>query len=838
MCGLFIGAPMDRQIVYPGQILPETTLLQMTKDAMIGSAKLAAAVLGTSTIANGFAVTPTGPASLQVVVAPGEMYALTNIDSLAFSTLPADTTHSILKQGILLDGVTLSCPAPTTTGQSINYLVQVTYQDQDSTPVLLPYYNSANPAMPYSGMGNNGLTQNTSRKGVAVVQIKAGASAATGSQSTPAPDAGYIGLYVVTVAFGQATITSASIAQYASAPLLPSGLLQSVQSGNVSFALDTGSTNAYVCAFSPIIGSRYEGQVLRFKVKNTNTAASTFNDGLGAVPIVGGAHTPLLGGELFATGDAWVQWNSSIGSGSYILLFCTGAPEQIVPGTQANHAATVAQVGAATIGYGWDTGAANAYAVTYSPPVTAVVDGLALRFKAANANTGPSTFNPNGLGARPLVGTGHTSLQGGEIVPSSEVWVQYNSTFGTGAWILLESTGGAVQVVTATQSQQAINLTQAQTSFAPISGSSSTPFSVGSASTASQAVPLSQAQTTFAAIAGSSSQTFSVATAASGSQAVNLTQANSAFAPITGNASQTFNVATASSGNQAVNLTQANGAYAPIAGNSANTFNVATAVTASQATPLAQVQTLVTGAPTLQGAFKNLHLNALGTGSSVFVTADEIVLENPSSQYVTLRGVSITGNSATGLDTGSPAPSTWYSVWLIYNGTTRFVLFSLSATSPTMPGGYTFKARIGWIRTDSTGNAYPLGFIQAGRSVKYIIASGSNLTGFPQMASGVSGSISTPTYTSVAAASFFPPTAGIVEIIAGVVGSNGVVLVAPGSAYGTLTSTTNIPTTYSAGTSGTYSTTVSRFVLDTPNIFWASSLAGNTLNAIGWEDNL
>ena len=140
---------MDRQIVYPGQILPETSLLQMAKDAMIGSAKLAAAMLGTSTIANGFAVTPTGPASLQVVVAPGEIYAMANIDSLAFSTLPADTTHSILKQGILLDGVTLSCPAPTTTGQSINYLVQVTYQDQDSTPVLLPYYNSANPALPY-----------------------------------------------------------------------------------------------------------------------------------------------------------------------------------------------------------------------------------------------------------------------------------------------------------------------------------------------------------------------------------------------------------------------------------------------------------------------------------------------------------------------------------------------------------------------------------------------------------------------------------------------------------------------------------------------------------------
>ncbi|UZJ58543.1 hypothetical protein OKW98_18370 [Pseudomonas sp. KU26590] len=213
---------MDRQIVYPGQILPETSLLQMTKDSMIGMAKLASALLGTSTYASGFAVTPTGPASLQVVYAPGEIYSLSSIDSLAFSTLPADTTHSILKQGILLDGGTLSCPAPGTSGQSINYLVQATYQDSDAVPVLLPYYNSANPAMPYSGLGNNGLTQNTVRKGIAVVNVKAGASAATSSQTTPAPDAGYVGLYVVTVAFGQTTITTSSIAVAAGAPIINS----------------------------------------------------------------------------------------------------------------------------------------------------------------------------------------------------------------------------------------------------------------------------------------------------------------------------------------------------------------------------------------------------------------------------------------------------------------------------------------------------------------------------------------------------------------------------------------------------------------------------------------
>lgn len=337
---------MDRQIVYPGQILPETSLLQMTKDAMIGSAKLAAAVLGTSTIANGFAVTPTGPASLQVVCAPGEIYSLTAIDALAFSSLPADTTHSIMKQGILLDSVTLSCAAPGTTGQSINYLVQATYQDTDSTPVLLPYYNSANPALPYSGMGNNGLTQNTIRKGSAVVAVKAGASAATGSQVTPAPDAGYVGLFVVTVAFGQTTITAGSITQYSGAPLLPAGLVQAVQSGKLTSATDIGTANAYSANFTPAITTLNEGLTVCIKAANANTGASTFTPAPGVIstaPVVGAANAALQGGEIVANGDVWLQWNTSVGGGSWVILDSTGGALQISPATKSQHAVQLSQ---------------------------------------------------------------------------------------------------------------------------------------------------------------------------------------------------------------------------------------------------------------------------------------------------------------------------------------------------------------------------------------------------------------------------------------------------------------------------------------------------------------
>ncbi|EZI23787.1 hypothetical protein [Pseudomonas extremaustralis] len=394
---------MDRQIVYPGQILPETALLQMAKDAMIGSAKLAAAMLGTSTIANGFAVTPTGPASLQIVVAPGEIYAMANIDSLAFSTLPADTTHSILKQGIMLDGVTLSCPAPTTTGQSINYLVQVTYQDQDSTPVLLPYYNSANPALPYSGMGNNGLTQNTSRKGVAIVQVKAGASAATGSQVTPAPDSGYVGLFVATVAYGQTTITSGNITQYAGAPLLPSGVLQSIQGGNTTYALDTGAVNACAATFFPAITALVDGLTLRFKAANSNNGATTFSpNGISAAPIVGGNHAALQGGEIAATGDVWVQWNSSIGGGSWVLVESSGGGLQVASGTKSQHAISAGQAQAQSVTAFTTAGVSTALTLTPVPAITAYAANQRFRVKFGLDSTGADTLNISGLGAKSI----------------------------------------------------------------------------------------------------------------------------------------------------------------------------------------------------------------------------------------------------------------------------------------------------------------------------------------------------------------------------------------------------------------------------------------------------
>ncbi len=345
---------MDRVISNVGESIYEWMFTKPDQNKMTALAKLAAALFGTGTIVNGLSCVPTGPASMQVVINPGEIYSQANLEASVCGTLPTDTTHQILKQGILLDAFTTASgalAAPGTAGQSINYLIEAQYADSDvstdpttgSTPVVLQFYNATNPTQPWSGPNNSGQTSTTFRKGIVSLQVKAGAAATTGSQTTPSPDAGWTGLWVVTVANGQATITAGNISQYAGAPILPTDLLHAIQYGNLSYNVATGTANAHVVALTPKLTQRVDGMVIRYKAPAANTGALTLDDGLGPVSVVGGSHAALQGGETAPNGDAWVQWNSSIGGGSYILLECTGGALQVAPATQSQHAMQLGQ---------------------------------------------------------------------------------------------------------------------------------------------------------------------------------------------------------------------------------------------------------------------------------------------------------------------------------------------------------------------------------------------------------------------------------------------------------------------------------------------------------------
>lgn len=237
----------------------------------------------------------------------------------------------------------------------------------------------------------------------------------------------------------------------------------------------------------------------------------------------------------------------------------------------------------------------------------------------------------------------------------------------------------------------------------------------------------------------------------------------------------------------------------------------------------------------IQGAFKNLTASATGLSANVSVAADEIAVEDASNNYKTLRAVSLTlaGTSvgANGLDAGTIAASTWYSLWVIWNGTTTAGLMSLSATAPTLPAGYTHKARVGWIRTDGTGNKYPLAFRQYGRRVMYAPASGANITALPLIASGAQGSTTTPTWVAAAHANFIPSTAGVIGVLLAGSAVN-ITMIAPNSNYGSYNQSVN-PCMFSY-----YANPQFWFAIESPNIFYAAGAAGCSAAVVGWEDNI
>ena len=211
---------MDRAIVYPGSIPLDTDLLSTNRNAMVAIGALAQATLGASTVIDGLVISPTAPASLSVVCSPGSITQFVTVDQNAYGSLAADTSDGLLKMGINLAPNNFGLTAPTTSGQSINYLIEAAFQEADTNPVVLPYYNAANPASPYLGPSNTGIAQATQRVQRVQFLIKASPPAISGSQVTPTVDAGWSGLAVITVVYGQTQITAASIVSLPSSPAL------------------------------------------------------------------------------------------------------------------------------------------------------------------------------------------------------------------------------------------------------------------------------------------------------------------------------------------------------------------------------------------------------------------------------------------------------------------------------------------------------------------------------------------------------------------------------------------------------------------------------------------
>jgi hypothetical protein len=305
---------MDRMILSNNEQINASDMGNTNTFAMIGIAKLAAAVLGGNTLINDLMCIPDSPLSLNVVLQQGEIYEMDEIDDTPFGALPVNT-NQILKTGISFSPQTIAITPPSSAGNSINYLIEVQIEDNDNTPENRPFFGSS-PAL-----------VDTIRSCLINVVLKAGVPAPTGTQVTPTPDAGFIGAWVITVANGQTTITSGDISVYNTNNFINETLIQKIsqatadtryaqigilQSGNYIYGIDSGTTNAIVASISPSISSLYVGMIVNINVLNTNTGACTLNlNGIGVNNILNMSGFPLSAGNLLAGTIAVIYWNGT-----------------------------------------------------------------------------------------------------------------------------------------------------------------------------------------------------------------------------------------------------------------------------------------------------------------------------------------------------------------------------------------------------------------------------------------------------------------------------------------------------------------------------------------------
>lgn len=285
-----------------------------------------------------------------------------------------------------------------------------------------------------------------------------------------------------------------------------------------------------------------------------------------------------------------------------------------------------------------------------------------------------------------------------------------------------------------------------------------------------------------------------------------------------------------------------------------NPQSIAPATLTTQAVTLGQLNTAIAGvgAAAVVGTIKNFKSAVPGINSyTTVLTADEVILENGSNAYMTVRNVNLTVN-ANGT-VGAPlsvmsarTASTWYYRWLWYNSTNGLTAtLDASSTAPTAPTGYSstdYKCRLpGASRTDSSANTYLLQIETLGKRSQYVPLAGSNVTLPPQMASGNS---TYGSWTAVGVTAFVPTTASAISFYAGATssgsGSNGVA-VAPNSVYST---TTTAPATmspwvaYQGATNSTIVAVAGVMLLESANIYWQGQASNNasSLNCLGWEE--
>jgi hypothetical protein len=270
-----------------------------------------------------------------------------------------------------------------------------------------------------------------------------------------------------------------------------------------------------------------------------------------------------------------------------------------------------------------------------------------------------------------------------------------------------------------------------------------------------------------------------------------------------------------------------------------------------------------------QGSFKNLRVlnvaNALGDtapatpNNQMNIFVDEIVVDDGLGNTFTIDQsyaysctVDLTVSGAGGLDTGTVGTNKWYFLYVIYSASANApsCLASLSSTAPSMPAGYTFKARVGANQTDLGPHFYRVQ--QYGRIAHYVNVSGSNTPGPIRVQNGASGSgtVASPTYAAlpVLGTGFVAPSTAVrllMTCATNYLGGNGLAsYVAPSTSWNGI-NPNNTPPPLICVSGGTVVFNTAWIDLEGTSIAIATNFSGGgqgpagIANYVGgWEDNL
>lgn len=171
------------------------------------------------------------------------------------------------------------------------------------------------------------------------------------------------------------------------------------------YGVDTGSVNAL--AFNTLVSSQFtgyqKGMIVRVLVANTNTSTATINiNSIGMLNIKRSSSVGLQAGDLIAGQIAEMQFD-----GTEMLLL------GILPSY-----------------YGADTSvSANTITVSLNTPLASYSAGMPIILvKIANTNTGATTININGLGAKAVVLPNSGALIGNELYTGMLAMFAYDGT--------------------------------------------------------------------------------------------------------------------------------------------------------------------------------------------------------------------------------------------------------------------------------------------------------------------------------------------------------------------------------------------------------------------------